>query len=337
MTAETTTTTPSPSPDPHPHLTALRRDGFVIVRSLLTPAELADLRAAAGRLTAAARAGAWPYVRTVGKQFPPWDGSLVPSRAGIWGVQHLLHPDLPVQEEGDRGVFVRAYFHAGVLRVARELLSLSDAEGEGEGEGGDGDGEGDDGDGLTMELFNMLVRPDGGRGFALRWHRDDIPATATAEEEAARLKKPGEPYVHTQWNLPLYDDDSLIVVPGSHARPRTDAERAADPYADPLEGQVTVRLNAGDCVFYDNNILHRGVYDAEKERMTLHGSVGHVNGSRERARNVLQHGVAEWVDRCDFSVLGEGKKRRMAEAMRRRLIELGRENQGRDVGYSLEG
>jgi len=193
---------------------------------------------------------------------------------------------------------------------------------------------------MTMELMNMLVRPDlktKEEGFALRWHRDDIPASATAEEEMARLKKPGEAYVHTQWNLPLFDDESLVVVPGSHARARTEAERSAGEYEDNLEGQVVVKLRAGDVVFYDNNILHRGVYDGEKERMTLHGSVGHVKASRERARNVLQHGVGEWVDRCDFAGLGEGRERRTAEGMRRRLVELGRENQGRDVGYSLEG
>ncbi|KAK4100481.1 hypothetical protein N658DRAFT_497224 [Parathielavia hyrcaniae] len=203
----------------------------------------------------------------------------------------------------------------------------------------------------------MLVRPSqpnsNGPGaddktssssFALRWHRDDIPASATAEEELARLGTDpsggGEAYAHAQWNLPLFDDDdSLVVVPGSHARARTGAERAADPYDDDMPGQVVVRLRAGDCVFYDNNILHRGVYDGARERMTLHGSVGrHVRGSRERARNVLQHGVGEWVDRCDFSALGEGnKERKRAEGMRRRLVELGRENQGRDVGYSLEG
>jgi hypothetical protein len=199
---------------------------------------------------------------------------------------------------------------------------------------------------MTMELCNMLVRPGGKgndddkkgeRGFALRWHRDDIPWSAPPEEELARLKKEGDQYVHTQWNLPLWDDDSLVVVPGSHKRARTQVERDADPFEENLEGQVKVQLKAGDVVFYDNNILHRGVYDGDKERMTLHGSVGHVEGSQERARNVLQHGVGDWVDRCDFSVLGEGKERRTAEGMRRRLVELGRQNQGRNIGYSLEG
>ncbi|AEO59076.1 hypothetical protein MYCTH_2307026 [Thermothelomyces thermophilus ATCC 42464] len=317
-----------------PLLSALRAQGFVVLRSVLTPAELEELRGAAARLTATARAGGWPHVRTVGKQFPPWDSSLVPDRAGIWGVQHLLHPDLPVAPE-DRAAFARLYFHERLLAVARELLSIppsSEA-------AADAD---DDGEKLTMELFNMLVRPSGpgvseDRPFALRWHRDDIPASASADEEMARLKRPGEPYVHAQWNLPLYDDDSLIVVPGSHARARTDAERAAGPYEDHIPGQVRVELAPGDVVFYDNNILHRGVYDVKKERMTLHGSVGHADGSRERARNVLQHGVGTWVDRCDFAVLSDPKQRKTAEAMRRRLVQLGRENEGRDVGYSLEG
>ncbi|KAK4126854.1 hypothetical protein N657DRAFT_640715 [Parathielavia appendiculata] len=337
-----TTTTTTITTDPHPLLTRLRRDGFVILSSLLSPEELASLRGAAARLTTTARTGAWPHVRTVGKQFPPWDASLVArGEAGIWGVQHLLHPDLPCARE-DRDEFVRLYFHPRLLAVAGELLQVSDGNVNGDGHG-DGDDDGDDrSGGMMMELLNMLVRPSGPgaeKPFALRWHRDDIPPTATPEEELARLKTESgrQAYVHTQWNLPLFDDDSLIVVPGSHARARTEAERNADPYEDNMPGQVVVRLKAGDCVFYDNNILHRGVYYGERERMTLHGSVGHAKGSKERARNVLQHGVGEWVDRCDFSVLGDGKERRTAEGLRKRLVELGRENQGKDVGYSLEG
>jgi hypothetical protein len=307
---------------PTPLLTTLQHQGYVIIPSLLTPAELAALRSAATSLTAVARAGQWPHVRTVGKQFPPWDASLVPHQTGIWGVQHLLHPALPVGKEG-RDAFVGVYFHERVLGAVGELLETTAEERDG---------------GLVMELMNMLVRPDGEEGFGLRWHRDDIPATATAEEEVERLEKGvREGYVHAQWNLPLFEDESLVVVPGSHVRARTQVEREADAYAEELPGMVKVVLQPGDCVFYDNNILHRGVYDVTKERMTLHGSVGHVDASRERARNVLQHGVGEWVDRCDFKGLGDGRQRRTAEGMRRRLVELGRENQGRDVGFSLEG
>lgn len=36
--------------------------------------------------------------------------------------------------------------------------------------------------GVFVELFNLLINPTRG-DFALRWHRDDVPHTATDEEE----------------------------------------------------------------------------------------------------------------------------------------------------------
>ncbi|KAI0376481.1 phytanoyl-CoA dioxygenase [Hypomontagnella monticulosa] len=284
----------------------LEKDGFVVLRSILPADQLTQLRAAAARTTALATEGGWPHVRTVGKQFPPWTWS---AGVGIWGVQHLLNPSLP-----DAGVFTASYFSDEILGVAKELL------------GPCGDEE------LVMELYNLLVRPSDGKDFELRWHRDDIPATATPEQELERL---GKPAWHAQWNLALCDnDESLIVVPGSHARARSEVERAADPFEPDMPGQLVVRLNAGDVVFYNNNILHRGRYDGSRERLSLHGSVGHVAGGRLRARNVLQHGVGKWVDDCDFSSLDE-KTRTRAEGMRARLVKLGRESG--DVGYSLTG
>lgn len=282
----------------------LHKDGFVVIRQILTPSELSTLREAATRTTELARAGQWPHIRTVGKQFPPWPSS--PGPEGIWGVQGLLNPALP-----DHAVFAASYFGDATLDIAKALLGCAD-------------------DDLVMELFNMLVRP--GADFALRWHRDDIPADAGPDAELSRLR---QPEWHTQWNLALCDDDeSLVLVPGSHARARTQEEREADPLEPRMPGQVVVHLDAGDVAFYNNNILHRGVYDARKERMSLHGSVGHSGGSKLRARNVLQHGIGSWVGDCDFSFLDE-KQRERAEAMRARLVKMGTESG--DVGYSLEG
>ncbi|KAI1153752.1 phytanoyl-dioxygenase family protein [Nemania diffusa] len=317
---------------------ALAEHGFVIQHRVLGPAELAALRSAAARTTARARAGDWPLVRTVGKQFPPWPKPTapgVPPPDGIWGVQGLLHPGLGA----DAAVFAASYFCDAVMDVAKALLTY-DASGNGDGEGGEGGGECEDDD-LVLELYNMLVRPES--DFDLEWHRDDVPRAASAAEEAAKLGincEGAKRYWNTQWNLALYPDASLIVVPGSHARVRTAAERAAAPREPDMPGQLVVHLDAGDAVFYDNNILHRGVYRADRERASLHGSVGRVGGGRVRATNVLQHGVGEWVDRCDFSALetgagGSERVRRRAEGMRARLVELGRESG--DVGYSLTG
>ncbi len=315
--------------DEDPYRAQMAEDGFVVVQGLVSGDELAALQAAAERTAAKARAGDWPYVRTVGKQFPPWEAwnraaaekaraSGGADQAGIWGVQHLMRPGLGAAEEA--ALFTRSYFaQGGVLDVAKRLLACGD-------------------DALVMELCNMLVRPDY-RDFALRWHRDDIPAEAAADEERAALAAAGA--WHAQWNLALFEDASLVVVPGSHRRARTAAERAADPFAATLpvapgnRPQVTVHLAPGDAVFYNNNILHRGVYRTAVPRATLHGSVGHAGGSRVRARNVLQHGVGSWVERCDFSALAPAERAR-AEAMRARLLEMGRDAAG-PVTYSLEG
>ena len=284
----------SPSPPSDPYTAArhaLERDGFVILPATLFPSfNLTSLRAAAARMTTAARTGTWPYIRTLPKQFPPWPQD--PSN-GIWGVQHLLHPSNP-----DHVLFAKSYFDAELLKYVAALIPCA---------------EGD----LTMELYNMLVRPE--RDFELRWHRDDVPASASADEELARLKQPG---YHAQWNLALYDDSSLVLVPGSHKRARTEEERAADPYEPNMSGQVTVQLKAGQVAFYNNNILHRGVYDSSKERMTLHGSIGTVAAGEQRARNVLQHGVGEWAKEDDFGELEPAMKERAVE-MRQRLVDLG--------------
>ncbi|KAH8592466.1 phytanoyl-CoA dioxygenase [Bisporella sp. PMI_857] len=290
----------------HPLLDSLNRDGYVIIPSLLTSAEIAILRNAAAETISLAHSGKWPHVRTLPKQFPPWNiaPGANPAADGIWGVQFLMHPSLTHSP-----TFIKSYFSSAILEVIKELLQCSDDE-------------------LVLELYNLLIRPD--RDFELTWHRDDIPTTATDEEELERLNKPAW---SAQWNLALYDDQSLIVVPGSHARARTAQERNAGPYGK-VDGEIRVLQKAGDVVFYNNNIFHRGAYKSEVERMTLHGSMGHVGGSRLRARNVLQHGIGEWVGKLDLSALSEEERRR-AEAMRERLVKMGAENQ--DVGFSLEG
>ncbi|KAL9005294.1 MAG: hypothetical protein Q9188_001920 [Gyalolechia gomerana] len=280
----------------------LGSQGYVILPSILTPEELSPLRSACQSARSLAESGQWPHLRTLPKQFPPWPSD--PSE-GIWGIQHLLHPDMP-----SRDIFAASYFNATIIDTTKQLLECGD-------------------DDLVMELYNLLVRPT--RDFELRWHRDDLSPSASAGIEEKRLK---EPAWHAQWNLALHDDDSLIVVPGSHKRARTDQERAADPYEKDMPGQLVVQLKAGDVVFYDNNILHRGVYDSGKERMTLHGSMGHVAGGRTRARNVLQHGTGEWLDSCRFDGLESGTSEK-AEGMRRRLVHMGR-TEGGDTGFSQE-
>ena len=307
------------------HLASLQRDGYVLIPSLLTPQETAHLRTVATKATEQARTGTWPFFRTVPKQFPPWPSTPPPaSEGGIWGVQHLLHPDMP-----GRADFARLYFSDKVLSVVEELVGREDPTHQGAKDGKEQ---------LVMELFNLLVAPET-RDFELRWHRDDVPETATPEEELRMLeaKSPGGRQSHAQYNLALCEDASLVVVPGSHRRVRTETERAAGPYEAALPGQVVVELKPGDAVFYDSNILHRGVYrgkaeGAEESRLTLHGRVGLVEGGdgKVRATAVLQHGVGAWIQREDAAFDIGGR----AEGMRANLMAMGT---GEGVGYSLQG
>jgi len=287
----------------------LSRDGFVVIKNFLTSSQLETLRTAAGRATDLARNGKWPYLRTTPKQFPPWPSD--PS-SGIWGVQHILHPDLPGHE-----VFAANYFGDEMTDVFTQIMDCKEDE-------------------LIMELYNMLVGTD--RDFELRWHRDDIPNTASVEEEERRLcgdKDTKRSYAHAQWNIALYDDDCLVVVPGSHRRARTEAERAAAPLEKNIDGMHVVKLKAGDATFYDHNILHRGVYSGGQQRATLHGTVGMKGTEKERARVILQHGVGEWVRQGSYADIdGIGDR---AEGMRKRLVQMDDLREGKDVGFSLDG
>ena len=91
------------------------------------------------------------------------------------------------------------------------------------------------------------------------WHRDIHPidqAPLRGLQDDLLRNAPG----YLQWNIPLYDDDVLWVVPKSHRRGNTDEENLhleRNPRA-PLPGGVQVELNAGDGVVYTNTILHWG-------------------------------------------------------------------------------
>lgn len=119
------------------HLESLNREGFVLVPSILTPEQITTLRNASAEVIDVARSGNWPFVRTLPKQFPPWnvEPGANPAAGGIWGVQFLMHPDLPNSK-----IFISNYFSEPIVSVVKELLECEDED-------------------LVMELFNLLVRP----------------------------------------------------------------------------------------------------------------------------------------------------------------------------------
>lgn len=292
-----------PSEIPHKHHDEIADQGFTLVRDFLTPEEIELYKQTARDVVEIARRGEWDEVRTRGKQFPPWPKNFSPD---IWGVSGLLNPKLkelsvPFQE---------CYSSDKILDIASDILQTSK-------------------DSLSMELFNMLINPL--TDFGLDWHRDYIKPEVTPEEEKEQLLQ--NPFAGTQFNLALTKDECLIVVPGSHKRIRTDEEREKTIPEDRqqfISGQITVTLNPGDVVFYNSNILHRAQYYSANERLTLHGSYGHKDYGKFRAKGVLQHGVAQWIN--DFKpVTANG------EMLKQKLVALSEQFKTEDLGYSLDG
>ena len=76
-----------------------------------------------------------------------------------------------------------------------------------------------------------------------------------------------------QWNLPLYDDSVLWVVPGSHVRFNTEAENAAlnADASTPLPGAIQTHLAAGDGAAYILPLMHWGSRYNANMRRTIHG------------------------------------------------------------------
>ncbi|CAE6455975.1 unnamed protein product [Rhizoctonia solani] len=294
---------------------AYAHDGYVFVPGLIDDSQLPALREACDRVVDKTRAGEWPYRRIVGKQFPPFVGSEPDS----WGVQHITHPDLHER------IFVRWYGSEAVVGAATSLLGCTE-------------------DQVQMELFNLLINPDR-HAFALRWHRDDVPETASPEEEIAALKTN---FFGVQWNTALYDDACLFVVPGSHREPRTPDQRALSSSQeapnDPMDmpGVICVKLKAGDTVFYQNNILHTAAYRPDVKRATLHASMGDVRGGSRRARMILQHQV-DWVRSDAFVSTFKSEESPNSDtvatrlqSMRNRLLAMADSVHGQ-VEYSQQG
>ncbi|MFT5884104.1 MAG: ectoine hydroxylase-related dioxygenase (phytanoyl-CoA dioxygenase family) [Arcticibacterium sp.] len=146
-----------------------------------------------------------------------------------------------------------AFHHEKVLSIVEELL----------------------GPDLIINNSSILAS-NPGVSYKLGWHRDIIQIPE--EEIEDRLFSKERFHNSVQINLPLVQEDSLEIVPLSHNRPNTEAEAKAfagtkhyAPKDANMPGAMKVSLKAGQAVFYNNNLIHRG-YSAETKvpRRTLH-------------------------------------------------------------------
>ena len=122
---------------------------------------------------------------------------------------------------------------------------------------------------LRYHLCTLLVSSEQ-KPYHINWHRDAASdGEVPLETLRSRLRS------HVQLNGALYDDETLYIVPGSHRRELTDAERTVirqTPKAA-MPGQLVVKLKAGDIVFYNSSLLHKGFNPTGEKRQTLHYAV----------------------------------------------------------------
>ena len=216
----------------------LRDDGYIILREVIPPDQLDDVRAS--------------FEVLVERQKEIWAQE---GNRSVWesGAQpRLVHFENLIDEETANTV--ETWMHANTLGVGSQLLSVPEQTG--------------------IAGMMLMCSPQRDHGPA-HWHRDVHPIDmAPMASLQADFLENGPKYV--QWNIPLYDDDVLWVVPGSHRRLNTEAEnrQLLENPRVPLPGGIPVELKGGDGVVYSNYILHWGSNYSTKLRRTIHG--GHT-------------------------------------------------------------
>ena len=212
-------------------------DGFIILRNVIPPEQLNELRDS--------------FEVLLGKQKKIWAAERKPDEppGGAWDTS--AQPRVFFNTVVDKETANAAGFclHENTLGVSRQLMQAPDA---------------------AVTLMALMCSPPKDYGPA-SWHRDMDPieqAPMRGLQTDMLTNAPG----YVQWNIPLYDDSVLWVVPGSHSRPNTDVEHQhllTNPQK-PIPGGIPVELNAGDGVVYSNLILHWGSNYSSKLRRTIH-------------------------------------------------------------------
>ncbi|MCC7264590.1 MAG: phytanoyl-CoA dioxygenase family protein [Candidatus Latescibacteria bacterium] len=214
-----------------------RQHGYVVLRNVVPPAQLAGLRDCFETLVDKQRQ-VWAQRR--GPNDPP---------GGVW--ETSAQPRLLFNEVIDTPTAAAADFclHDHTLGVSRRLMGTPEA---------------------ALTAMFLMCNPVRDHGPAA-WHRDvgpGHPAPIDGLTEYIRLFGPA----YVQWNIALWEDSVLWVVPGSHLRRNTEAEArqlAADPKV-PLPGGLQVELGPGDGVAYTIPILHWGSNYSAKRRRIVH-------------------------------------------------------------------
>ncbi len=213
------------------------RNGYLIIRECIPPEQLESLRSSFEVLVDRQRT---IWARERGPDDPP---------GGAWETRPQLRLYYDEVVDAATANTVEFLLHENTQGVSRQLLDAPDA--------------------AVLALF-LMCSPRRDHGPA-RWHRDLHPFDQAPVRGLQADMMENAPAL-VQWNVPLYDDDVLWVVPGSHCRVNTAAENEqldADPRV-PLPESIPVELKAGDGVVYSNIMLHWGSNYSAKLRRTIH-------------------------------------------------------------------
>jgi hypothetical protein len=219
-------------------------EGYIVLRGVVPPDRLESIRES--------------YERLVENQKAIWAAERRPADppGGVWETArqprlNLARPPLADLIDARSAPAVEIWLHEHTAGATSELLGVGDA--------------------AVTEMMLMCSPPSQDFGPA-EWHRDLAPPyCAPLQGYTDDIAESGPRYV--QWNLSLYDDDVLWVIPGSHLRINTDEEnqQLLKDRRVPLPGGVQTHLKAGDGVAYILPILHWGSNYSTRLRRCIHG------------------------------------------------------------------
>ena len=218
-------------------------DGFVILKEVVPPDQTESVRASTDTVVARARAAD-----------PTWDTTPFPRTL--------------IGEHCDRDTRTcfQLALHDNTLGVSAQLLDCPV-------------------DAIGVNMVSVLCNPEfepetpppSGQPWGTdprNWHRDVRPDHDGPLSELIADEEANGP-AHMQWNIALYDEAILNVIPGSHCRLTSEVEsrqlNKEGGTTTPLGGSVIVDLKVGDGVVYNNMLLHWGSkYTNREKRRTLH-------------------------------------------------------------------
>jgi Phytanoyl-CoA dioxygenase (PhyH) len=217
-----------------------QRDGFLVLRNVVPPADIALLRAICDRVREQWRADSTPDSEPGGFAFGP----------KAWVLIHLNHPRYHRGRRDELLTLLNAIAHPLGLAVLKSIYGA---------------------DPLFMQM-NYYMDP-AGEGWPGVWHRDcQFFAGGDEKRVLELLLNEADPPRDVHMHIPLIQTQATEVVPGSHKRDDTPEERHVrlhDSSSANMPNALALALNPGDLAFFHVNTVHRGMYTHGVPRRTI--------------------------------------------------------------------